>query len=462
MIRTAAIRSLLPLIVIAATGAASSGAETLATAHASAQTTIVFDELNATTAGSDSIQYDGPLYESFSTGSSKVSLSDVMAKLVAVASSSDVAAARGLAHAGSAAGALKPRSNGTVTVALYSDNYTHPGTLLVNLGTASDAVLATSQNSNFDFPLSTPYVLQPNTRYWIGFSTTNGSPAGLAWTNDESGTGAATEFNYFQGTVYPNSSGPYQIRVTVQPTAAPPPPPQPVPNITGVVSGASYLPQISSGSWVTIQGTDLAVTTRTWTSADFINGALPTKIDTVSVTINGKAAYIYYVDSKQLNVLSPDDVSLGSVAVQVTNTFGTSNTFTATKLAVAPGLFMFTSRYPAAVHLDGTYAGPANLISGATTTPVHPGETLILFGTGFGATTPAISTGSVFSTPAPLAQNATATIGGMTVNAPGYLISPGLYQFNVTIPQLSNGDAALTLSVAGQSTAAGVYLFIQN
>src|SRR5581483_1865519 len=408
-----------------------------------------------------SIQYDGPLYESFSTGSNAVSLTDVVVKLAAVATSKDAAAPRGSAHAGAQAASLQPRSNGSITVALYSDSYTRPGALLITLGTVSDATLATSQNSNFDFPLLTPYALQANTRYWIGFSTTNGSTAGLAWTNDDTGPGAASEYNYFQGTPYPNSGGPYQIRVTAQPTAAPPPP-QPVPTITAVVNGASYLPQISAGSWVTIQGTNLAVTTRTWTSADFINGALPTKIDTVSVTINGKAAYVYYVDSKQLNVLSPDDVSLGSVAVQVTNTYGTSSTFTATKLAVAPGLFLFTSRYPAAVNLNGTYAVPVNLISGATTTPVHPGETLILFGTGFGDIAPAIPTGSVFSTPAPLAQNATATVGGTTVNAPGYLISPGLYQFNVTIPQLSNGDATLTLNVAGQGTATGVYLFVQN
>jgi uncharacterized protein (TIGR03437 family) len=233
-----------------------------------------------------------------------------------------------------------------------------------------------------------------------------------------------------------------------------------LPNITGVVNGASFLPEIVAGSWVTIQGANLSATTRPWSASDFINGALPTQLDQVSATINGKAAYIYYISPKQLNILAPDDPATGQVAVQVTNSAGVSNTFTADKVALSPALFLFTSTYPAAVHADGTYVGPPQLIAGATTTPAKPNEVILLFGTGFGAANPIIPTGFTFMTPAPVAQPVTATVGTMPADVQAFLISPGLYQFNLTVPNLPAGDAPLALTIGGLSTPHGLALNI--
>jgi uncharacterized protein (TIGR03437 family) len=233
-----------------------------------------------------------------------------------------------------------------------------------------------------------------------------------------------------------------------------------LPNITGVVNGASFLPQIVAGSWVTIQGANLSATTRPWGASDFVNGALPIQLDNVSATINGKAAYIYYISPKQLNILAPDDAATGPVAVQVTNSAGVTNTFTANKAALSPALFLFTSPYPAAVHADGTYVGPPQLIAGATTTPAKPNEIIMLYGTGFGATNPIIQTGFVFTNPAPLAESVTATVGGMPANVQGFLISPGLYQFDVTVPNLPDGDALLAITIGGLSTQDGLSLTV--
>ena len=199
-----------------------------------------------------------------------------------------------------------------------------------------------------------------------------------------------------------------------------------LPNITGVVNGASFTPQFVAGSWVTIQGTNLSATTRPWGASDFVNGALPIQLDNVSATINGKAAYIYYVSPKQLNILAPDDPATGPIAVQVTNSAGASNTFTADKVALSPALFLFTSPYPAAVHADGTYVGPPQLIAGATTTPAKPNEIIMLYGTGFGATNPIVQTGFAFTNPAPIAGSVTATVGGMPANVQGLTTPDGL------------------------------------
>ncbi len=114
-------------------------------------------------------------------------------------------------------------------------------------------------------------------------------------------------------------------------------------SISGVVNGASFQPGISAGSWVTVQGTNLSATTRPWGAQDFVNGALPVKLDNVSITINGKSAYVYFISPKQLNVLAPADAAVGPVAVQITNPSGPSAPFTAMKLDIAPALFPFTA-----------------------------------------------------------------------------------------------------------------------
>lgn len=110
----------------------------------------------------------------------------------------------------------------------------------------------------------------------------------------------------------------------------------------------------------------------------------------------------------------------------MTNSAGVSNTFTADKVALSPALFLFTSTYSAAVHADGTYVEPPQLIAGATTTPAKPNEVILLFGTRFGAANPVIPTGFPFTTPAPLAQPVTATVGTMPADVQAFLISPGL------------------------------------
>jgi uncharacterized protein (TIGR03437 family) len=85
-----------------------------------------------------------------------------------------------------------------------------------------------------------------------------------------------------------------------------------------------------------------------------------------------------------------------------------------------------------------------------------------LYGTGFGPSNPAIATGIVFATPEPLAQPVTATVGGVPAQVAGYLVAPGVYQLNVTIPALPDGDAAISITIAGVSTQSGLALNISN
>ena len=233
----------------------------------------------------------------------------------------------------------------------------------------------------------------------------------------------------------------------------------------GVVSGADFLPGVAPGAWITIQGANLSNTTRTWTTADFSGSNLPTRLDGVSVTVDGKAAYVYFISPTQLNVLSPDDATQGAVPVQVTVAQEMSNIVDAIETAISPSLFTFSQqggKYVAAVSVDGTYIGPPNLISGLTTLPASPGDTILLFGTGFGPTTPPPPTGQLIS-PASLAGQVTVKIGGIVANTQfAGIVTPGLYQFNVVIPNVPNGDNGVSMEINGTSTQPNVFMTIQR
>jgi uncharacterized protein (TIGR03437 family) len=234
--------------------------------------------------------------------------------------------------------------------------------------------------------------------------------------------------------------------------------------ITSVENGASFLPGISQGAWTTIKGTSLSGTTRIWTGADFNGNNLPTQLDQVSVTIDGKPAYVYYVSPTQLNVLSPADATQGQVPVQVTYAGKTSNTLNATQATFAPALFMFDPlerKYAIAVRSDGQFLGPADLYPGVTV-PAKAGDVILLYGTGFGPTNPTTDFGKTFTGAPPTANPVTATIGGVpaTVQFAG-LTYPGEYQFNILVPTVPTGDNLVVLKVGGVSTQPAAYLAVQ-
>ena len=133
---------------------------------------------------------------------------------------------------------------------------------------------------------------------------------------------------------------------------------------------------------------------RTWGASDFVNSAMPTALNGVSATVNGESAYVYYVSPAQVNILTPPSPISGQVQVTLT-TNGLNAAFTAQALAAAPSFFVFGGGpYIAAAHLNGSLIGPSTLFSGAST-PAAPGETIVLYGDGFGPTSTPVTSGSV-------------------------------------------------------------------
>ncbi|MGO9341676.1 MAG: hypothetical protein ACLP6E_04035, partial [Acidimicrobiales bacterium] len=105
----------------------------------------------------------------------------------------------------------------------------------------------------------------------------------------------------------------------------------------------------------------------------------------------------------------------------------------------------------------------ANLLPGVSSTPAQPGETILLYATGFGPANPPLPTAQLVTAAQPLASSVQVTIGSAAaIVAYEGLVGPGLYQFNVTVPSLPNGDATVTASIGGVTTQTGVSLTIQN
>ena len=236
-----------------------------------------------------------------------------------------------------------------------------------------------------------------------------------------------------------------------------------------LVDAASFQSPISLGSWVSIFGRYLASSTRSWRPEEIVNGQLPTQLDDVSVTINGRPAAVSYISPTQVNVQVPDAYSGLDTLFRVTNAHGIAFGSGSPARFYAPSFFMYGAagrKYIAAQHADGSMLGPVGLYAGVTSTPAKPGEVVVLYGAGFGQTNPPTPAGQVVTTPAPLA-----TLSGMTIRIGGSvaqvqwagIIVAGLWQINVVVPEgLPAGDAAVTADLVGWRSQDNAFIAIRQ
>jgi hypothetical protein len=173
-----------------------------------AYATAIYDNLSSTYSGYDDLTGWGPpLYDSFSVGANGFKLLDVQLML------------RGTP------------STGSLSVAIYSDSSTSPGTLLFTIGTLSDNDLPSSF-AVVDFLLASPYGLTANTRYWLVLDSNDNSTAEWSWSSDQTALGVSGEYfgSLDENGVYSNSityidpvskeevqGGPYQMRLSDTP-----------------------------------------------------------------------------------------------------------------------------------------------------------------------------------------------------------------------------------------------------
>jgi protocatechuate 3,4-dioxygenase beta subunit len=226
------------------------------------------------------------------------------------------------------------------------------------------------------------------------------------------------------------------------------------PTMVSMVNGASYHEGAASAAWVTIFGQNLASSARGLSASDVVNGRLPEMLDGVSVRINNQPAALHYISPTQINVQAPSATGNGPVQVTVTNGNGTSDPLTINLASLMPAFFPFPEEYVAAVRADGVYIAPSGLLEGTASVAARPGDQVSLYGTGFGPTVPEIPAGRTVSSAAPLAVPVVIRFDTQIVDVSfAGLSGPGLYQFNVTVPDLPDGDHAVTAEPGGVRTA---------
>jgi uncharacterized protein (TIGR03437 family) len=134
-------------------------------------------------------------------------------------------------------------------------------------------------------------------------------------------------------------------------------------------------------------------------------------------------------------------------------------------MASAPSLLHLTgSNSILATHADYSLIGPVSRsVPGYPFSPAQPGETIILWGAGFGLPAVPLLNGSS-SQSGTLPGKPEIQIGGVdgTVTFAG-LVSPGLYQINVTLPtSAANGDNPVTCSWNGWMAVAEGSIAVQQ
>lgn len=218
----------------------------------------------------------------------------------------------------------------------------------------------------------------------------------------------------------------------------------PVISTGGIVNNASFAPSpqpVAPGSITAIFGTGLNDGSQVLSSAFGADAKLVTTLGGASVTVGNVPAPMFYSTSGQLGIQIPFEMAgQTSAAVQVTVAGQTSLPATINLSAVKPGLFTVSQdgRGTAlCLHSDGVTPVTSD-------NPAHPGEVVILYGTGLGSLTTPLGTGQ------PSSGNLTAStptimIDGLPAQvmfsglAPGFV---GLNQINVLVPGLARTNAA--------------------
>jgi uncharacterized protein (TIGR03437 family) len=149
--------------------------------------------------------------------------------------------------------------------------------------------------------------------------------------------------------------------------------------------------------------------------------------------VGGIFASLLSVSPTKVNFIIPASLLPGQTNIVLVRDFIVTPTAQITLLDAAPALFVEDSRV-AAQHADGSLISPD--------TPAHPGEVIVVYGTGLGRTDPTQIDGSIPRSLAPivLLNQLQVLLDGQPIPVENILyagIAPGfagLYQINLRLP----------------------------
>jgi uncharacterized protein (TIGR03437 family) len=223
---------------------------------------------------------------------------------------------------------------------------------------------------------------------------------------------------------------------------------------------------LAPNTLATIYGTNLSWTTHAVTANDLEQGTLPTSLDGVTVYVHNITCKLLYVSPGQINFLIPYELTAATAQVLVARQgvagpMGPNNTpsVTINLATTSPGFFEWNGDFVVAEHADGS------LITAAS--PAQPGEVVVLYAAGLGRTVPDSASGVLPQGAASIlyASQLHIVLNGTTLPqssiyyagvTPGFA---GLYQINVTLPDVLPPNPELQVVIGTQASPAGVLLF---
>jgi uncharacterized protein (TIGR03437 family) len=239
----------------------------------------------------------------------------------------------------------------------------------------------------------------------------------------------------------------------------------------GIVTASSFggYRAAAPGSYLEIYGNNFADVTRSWDTADFsAAGRAPTNLEGVSVTVGGQRAFVYYVSPNQVNVQVPSTVALNTTLPVVLTARGQVSPSFPLQIRsrqgglLAPASYKIGDRqYVYAARSSGSATSPTDGVSG--------GETIILYGSGFGAVDPfsfdyagqIVPSDRLYT----LGFPAEFKIAGQTARVAFQGLIPGLvgvYQFNIEVPfGIEPGPQRLEVTQSGAAIEQSLWIAVK-
>lgn len=209
-------------------------------------------------------------------------------------------------------------------------------------------------------------------------------------------------------------------------------PPRPAFGALTVVNGASFGKEPSTTKAVAPNSiavaTGGALANSTQQPQKSPDGSFPTNVEGTTVTVNGRAAEIFFVSSGQVNFLVPRQTEFGTADVVVTNSENFASRGTVTILRAAPGVFT----------KSGDGSGPGVILTSdfLQDGPFDPSNGNLHL--------------TIFATGARNASQSSIVMGGRVINVESVMASPdmpGLDEIDVLVPRDLRGAGTVDLFI---------------
>jgi uncharacterized protein (TIGR03437 family) len=228
------------------------------------------------------------------------------------------------------------------------------------------------------------------------------------------------------------------------------------PAISRVANAADGSSGVAPGGLISVYGSQMSATNVATSQIP-----LPTALGESCLTVNGTPIPLLFVSSQQINAQLPFNVG-GNVTMSIHTPAGISNNYNFIMQTAAPAVFLSGTAGPETGLATIFRADDGQLVT--ATNPIHPKDTVIIYLTGMGTTSPVVDAGL----PAPgsplswVTEAPLLTLGGSPLNVlyaglvPGEI--SGLYQINATVPSgVAQGmNIPLVISQGGSSTTLSV------